>query len=189
MEVFIGTILPFGFNFPPKNWALCAGQTMAISQNAALFSLLGTYYGGNGQTTFQLPDLQGRMPIGMGNGAGLTPRTIGEVSGTENVTLTTGNMPTHSHPTTASAQVQVCGVATAPANAPSGTNNYLGAGGAGPASATIWSNALNTPVAMAGVSTQVDVGVAGGNQPVGVMNPFLAVNFSIALFGIFPSRN
>lgn len=189
MEVFIGTILPFGFNFAPKGWALCAGQLLPISQNTALFSLIGTYYGGDGQSTFALPNLQGRLPMGMGNGPGLSPRVIGEMAGTESVTLTTANMPTHTHPATATVGVQVSGVATSPATAPSTGNSYLGASGTGPASAAIWSTDMNTPVAMGGVSGSVQVGAAGNGIPVETMNPFLALNFSIALNGIFPSRN
>lgn len=189
MEVFMGTILPFGFNFPPRGWALCNGQLMQISQQSALFALLGTLYGGDGASTFGLPNLQGRMPIGMGNGAGLSPRNIGEMAGTESTTLTIANMPMHTHQTTSSMAVQVSTVATAPANAPSATNNYLGASGAGQGNATIWSTAQDSPVNMGGVTGSVTVDAAGGSQPMGMMNPFLALNFSIALTGIFPSRN
>ncbi|WP_199275639.1 phage tail protein, partial [Pseudomonas corrugata] len=88
MEVFIGTIQPFAFNFAPRDWALCNGQTLSLAQYQTLFALIGVTYGGDGQTTFLLPNLQGRMPIGQGNGLGLTPRVIGTVSGTENVTAT-----------------------------------------------------------------------------------------------------
>lgn len=184
MEVFIGTILPFGFNYAPVNWALCQGQIMAISQNSALFALLGTMYGGNGVQTFALPDLQGRMPIGMGNGAGLSPRSQGEIGGTENATLLVNNLPTHTH---ASPAIRLDTVPSSPTNVPSATNNYLGASGGGPGSATIWSNALgDNPVPMAGVDPTV--GATGNNMPVALMNPFLALNFSIALTGIFPSR-
>ncbi len=97
MEVFLGTIFFFGFNFAPRGWSTCEGQLLSISQNSALFSLLGTYYGGNGQTTFALPDLRGRYPMGQGQGPGLTPRTIGEASGRESVQLTLNEMPSHTH--------------------------------------------------------------------------------------------
>jgi microcystin-dependent protein len=190
MEVFIGTIQPFGFNFAPRGWATCQGQLMGIAQNSALFSLLGTTYGGDGQTTFGLPDLQGRMPIGQGNGNGLTPRTIGEISGTENTTLTLNNMPAHSHPVTSTVTVQVAGTPTGADNTPSATNSFLGGSQAGGATAAnIWSTALNGPVTMGGTSSSVTVSLAGGSQPFGLMNPFLALNFCIALEGIFPSRN
>src|SRR5271170_2037339 len=97
VEPFIGEIRYVGFNFAPPGWALCEGQTLSIAQNTALFSLLGTTFGGNGQTTFNLPDMRGRVPVGMGNGVGLTPRNLGETGGVEAVTLTTAQMPRHRH--------------------------------------------------------------------------------------------
>ncbi len=181
-EPFLGEMRMVGFNFAPNGWAFCQGQMMAISQNSALFALLGTMYGGNGQTTFGLPDLRGRSPVGMGQGPGLTQVTQGELSGTENVTLLTTNMPAHNHPTT----VQVAGTATSPINTPSATNSVLGASVSnGPGSASIWSTEMSSPVQMSGVQS----GLAGGSQPVGIRNPFLGVNFVIALEGIFPSRS
>src|SRR3712207_3315813 len=96
-EPFIGEIRMVGFNFAPRGWATCDGQLLSIAQNTALFSLLGTTYGGNGQTTFALPDLRGRAALHQGQGPGLTNRVIGEASGTETVTLTTNQMPSHSH--------------------------------------------------------------------------------------------
>ncbi|KJH80208.1 MULTISPECIES: phage tail protein [Pseudomonadaceae] len=182
MEVFIGTIQPFAFNFAPRGWALCNGQTMSIAQNTAMFSLLGTIYGGNGQTTFNLPDLQGRMPIGMGQGPGLPLHNIGEASGSPSTVLTSGQLPTHTH----AVQVQVGGAASNPALAPSATNQFLGASiGGSPAAAAIWSDTLSSPVTMGGAQA----GLAGNSQPVDIMNPYLALNFSIAILGIFPSRN
>jgi microcystin-dependent protein len=180
-EPFLGEIRMVGFNFAPSGWALCQGQLMPITQNTALFSLLGTMYGGNGQTTFGLPDLRSRSPVGMGQGAGLSSITQGESSGTESVTLTTANMPMHTHPTS----VQVAGVATSPVTAPTGTNSVLGASGTGPGSASIWSSEMAAPVQLSGVQS----GVAGGSQPVGTRNPYLGVNFVIALQGIFPTRS
>ena len=97
-EPFLGEIRMVGFNFAPQGWAFCQGQIMSIAQNTALFSLLGTMYGGNGQTTFGLPDLQGRSPVGIGQGPGLSPIVQGEMAGTENVTLLASNMPMHTHP-------------------------------------------------------------------------------------------
>src|SRR5690606_5156315 len=96
-EPFLGEIRMVGFNFAPRGWAFCQGQLLSIAQNSALFSLLGTMYGGNGTTTFALPDLRGRSPVGMGNGPGLTPITQGELAGTENVTLLSTQMPMHTH--------------------------------------------------------------------------------------------
>ncbi|AKJ97827.1 MULTISPECIES: phage tail protein [Pseudomonas] len=195
MEVFMGTIQSFAFNFAPSGWALCNGQTLAISQYQALFSLLGTYYGGNGQTNFMLPNLQGRLPMGQGNGLGLTPRVIGEVSGTENVTATLNNLPTHTHTLTgitAATTVQLANPASNPANAPTPTNSFIGTSGTGPGAANIYSDQVGaTPVPLKGVTTTVSGTVAptGNGLPMAIMNPFLAINFSIALNGLFPSRN
>jgi microcystin-dependent protein len=190
MEVFIGTIQPFGFDFAPRGWATCQGQLMGIAQNSALFSLLGTTYGGDGQTTFGLPDLRGRMPIGAGQGPGLSPYGQGQVGGTESGTLTANNLPAHVHPATATVQVQVAGTPTGADNAPTAANSFLGASPpGGGAAANIWSTALNSPVVMGGTSGTVTVGPSGGSQPFGLMNPYLALNFCIALEGIFPPRN
>ncbi|OPA94819.1 phage tail protein [Pseudomonas fluorescens] len=196
MEVFIGTIQPFAFDFAPRDWALCNGQAMPIAQYQALFSLLGVIYGGNGTTTFLLPNLQGRMPIGQGPGAGLTPRVIGQVSGTESVTATLLNLPTHTHaiaPITVTTSVQLAVPATNPVTLPTATNSFIGASGGGPGSASIYSDQQGaTPVALQGVSNTVGGGAitpTGQGQPLGIMNPFLAINFSIALNGIFPSRS
>ena len=195
MEVFIGTIQPFAFDFAPRDWALCAGQTLPLNQYQALFSLLGTIYGGNGVQNFMLPNLQGRMPIGQGNGAGLTARVIGQFSGTESVTATLINLPTHTHATTplnATTSVQLAITASNPVTTPSATNAFLGASGGGPGSASIYSDQQGaTPVALQGVSTAVTCGAirpAGQGQPMATLNPDLAINFSIALNGIFPSR-
>ncbi|KFX69311.1 tail protein [Pseudomonas taeanensis MS-3] len=182
MEVFIGTIQPFAFSFAPRNWALCNGQIMSIAQNTAMFSLLGTTYGGNGQSTFGLPDLQGRMPIGMGQGPGLPDYTIGEASGSPSTVLTSNQMPSHTH----AVQVQVGGASSNPAVAPSATNQFLGASNSsGPLAAAIWSDELSSPINMGGAQA----GLAGGGQPMDIMNPYLALNFSIAILGLFPSRN
>lgn len=180
-EPFIGEIRMVGFNFAPRGWAFCDGRLLAISQFSALFSLLGTVYGGNGTTTFALPDLRGRAPVGMGTGPGLTPITQGEQAGTENVTLLSTQMPPHNH----AVALQVAGTASNPVNAPTTTNNRLGASGGGPGNATIWSDALTDPVAM----PPIDTTIAGGGQAVPIRNPFMGTNFVIALEGIFPSRN
>ncbi|MCJ8203319.1 tail fiber protein [Pseudomonas sp. RGM2987] len=195
MEVFMGTIQPFAFNFAPSGWALCYGQTLGIAQYQALFSLLGTYYGGNGSTNFMLPNLQGRLPLGQGNGLGLTPRVIGEVSGTENVTATLNNLPNHTHTLTgitANTTLQLANPASNPANTPTATNSFIGTSGTGPGAANIYSDQIGaSPVPLKGVSTTVSGTVAptGNGLPMSVMNPFLAINFSIALNGLFPSRN
>lgn len=182
MEVFIGTIQPFAFNFAPRNWALCNGQIMSIAQNSTMFALLGTTYGGNGQSTFGLPNLQGRMPIGMGQGPGLPDYSIGEAAGSPSTALTSNQMPAHTH----AVQVQVGGTPSNPVVTPSESNQFLAASSpGGPVAAAIWSDALSSPVNMGGVQA----GLAGGNQPMDIMNPYLALNFSIAILGLFPSRN
>lgn len=195
MEVFMGTIQSFAFNFAPNGWALCNGQTLGISQYQALFSLLGTYYGGNGTTNFMLPNLQGRLPLGQGNGLGLTPRVIGEVSGTENVTATINNLPNHTHTlagVSASTTLQLANPASNPVNTPTATNSFIGTSGTGPGSAAIYSDQIGaSPVPLQGVTTTVNgtISPAGNGLPMTVMNPFLAINFSVALNGLFPSRN
>ncbi len=177
-EPFLGEIRMVGFNYAPSGWAFCQGQLMPIAQNSALFALLGVTYGGDGVSTFGLPDFRGRSPVGMGTGLGLSPITQGELSGTENTTLLQTQMPMHTH------VVSVAAVATEPVNTPSATNNVLGASGAGQGNATIWSTAMTNPVAL----SPAMVGAAGGNQPVPIRNPFIGTNFIIALEGVFPSR-
>ena len=180
-EPFIGEIKILGFNFAPRGYAFCQGQLLPISQNTALFSLLGTMYGGNGTNNFALPDLQGRMPIGQGQGPGLPTYAMGEKSGTTNVTLLTPNMPAHNHAATG---INVRIPVTAASEESNATNNYIGNATAdtfGPqASAT---NSLGAPVVSGSTA------IAGGSQPFSVQNPYLAMNYSIALIGIFPSRN
>ena len=178
-EPYMGEIKMVGFNFAPVGWALCAAQILPIAQNTALFSLLGTTYGGNGQATFGLPDLRGRTAIGAGQGPGLSDIVLGEVSGAEQVTLTSQQMPIHNHP------LMLAGAATNPVTAPTATNNFLGASGGGPGSASIWSTALETPIPL----TPQQNTTAGGSQPVGIRSPYLGVNFVIALTGIFPTRS
>lgn len=195
MEVFIGTIQSFAFSFAPSNWALCNGQTLSLSQYQTLFALIGVTYGGNGQTTFMLPNLQGRLPLGQGNGLGLTQRVIGEISGTENVTATLNNLPNHTHALTgitASTTLQLANPASNPVNTPTATNSFIGTSGTGPGAANIYSDQIGaSPVSLQGVTTTVNgtVSPTGGGMPMAIMNPFLAINFSIALQGYFPSRN
>lgn len=167
----------FGFNFPPQGWAFCQGQLLSISQNTALFALLGTTYGGNGQTTFGLPDLRGRSPIGIGQGPGLSPIQQGEVSGAENVTLLTTNMPAHTHTATVNVPVTTANAST---EEPAG-NIFAGQGN------NFFAAANTANGSMGGVTATV--APAGNNQPIGIRNPYLGLNFSIALQGIFPSRN
>jgi microcystin-dependent protein len=177
-DYFLGEIRMFGGNFAIKNWATCDGQLMSIAQNSALFSLLGTTYGGNGIQTFALPDLRGRIPIGQGQGAGLSPRSIGEVSGFEQVSVLLNQMPMHIHSFSATADdATVSNVgATVLTGKPTVANARLYAvPGAGP----------TTPVALAATV----VAFAGGSQPHTNLMPSLCITFIIALQGIFPSRN
>ncbi|AXQ29313.1 phage tail protein [Solimonas sp. K1W22B-7] len=189
-EPFLGMISIFGFNFAPRGWAFCNGQILPIAQSTALFSLLGTTYGGNGQTTYALPNLQGRMPMHFGNGPGLSSRNLGEMGGTESTTLTQAQMPSHSHTATVTVTASLYGE-TATASALNPLNNML-------ASPAVGNHIYAPPVAadnklMAADSIKASgtatIGLAGGNQPFGIMPPFLALNFCIALEGIFPSRN
>ncbi|CDF84450.1 hypothetical protein PKB_3103 [Pseudomonas knackmussii B13] len=182
MEVFIGTIIPFGFNFAPRGWATCSGQLLPISQYSAVFALLGTMYGGNGQTNFGLPDLRGRTPLSYGQGLGLSNYELGQVGGTESVTLLSSNLPPHS----LNVNVQLATTASSPASVPSSANSYLGASGGGQGTATIYSDAQGAnPVTLKGASATF----TGGGVPVSIQSPFLALNFCICLEGIFPSRD
>lgn len=168
---YIGLICMFGFNFPPRGWALCNGQLLSIAQNTALFSLLGTFYGGNGQTTFGLPDFRGRFPMNWGQGPGLSNRVIGEQDGVEAVTLQANQMPAHTH------ALQVT-------SNPGTTDDPSGRVLARPAS-SIPQYAATPTDNMAATS----IGLAGGSLPHNNMPPFLAVTFAIALQGIYPARD
>jgi microcystin-dependent protein len=160
-EPFLGEIRMFGGNFAPAGWQMCNGQTLAISQNTALFSILGTTYGGNGTTTFALPNLQGRFPMHFGGSF-----VLGEQSGSAEVTLLESNLAEHTHGVVANS-----GLATT--DAPS---TAVAAGG-------------GTYAASGDGTSMAPTGVAGGNVPFSVQNPYLCVSFIIALVGIFPSRN
>lgn len=186
MEGTIGEIRMFAGTFAPRNWAFCAGQLMSISQNTALFSILGTTYGGNGQTTFALPDLRGRAPIGAGQGPGLSNISLGEVSGTETVTLLTTQMPAHTHTATLTGTVSL-GCVDDNGNTDSPGGNRLAIA---PAGTQVYSNAAaDAAMAASNISGTVTIGIAGNSQPVPIRNPYLGMNYIICLFGIFPSRN
>lgn len=170
-EPFVGEIRMFAGNFAPRGWAFCDGQLLAVSQNDALFSLLGTIYGGDGRTTFGLPDLRGRVPIHAGTGPGLTNRRLGAKGGQEHVTLTASQMPSHSH-------------------AVRGTNNTG-------ESSTAINNvpAQSTTIELYAPATAPDINMAaqavpnvGGSQSHNNLMPTICINFIIALFGIYPSR-
>lgn len=172
-QPFLGEIKMFAGNFAPLHWAFCSGQIMSIAQNSALFALLGTTYGGNGQSTFALPDLRGRVPIHMGTGPFGTQYVEGEVSGTESVTLTAADTPTHTHP----AQVAAIGTTDTPVNGYPATDP---AGNVAQFKANTSANANMNPAA---------ISTAGGSQPHANIQPSLAVSYIIALAGVFPTRN
>lgn len=179
MEPLLGTIIMFAGNFAPRGWALCQGQLLAISSNTALFSILGTTYGGDGRTTFGLPDLRGRAPVQQGSGPGLSNRTLGQRGGVEQVTLSQAQLPVHSHAATATQNV-VAGAGDS--NAPSGRIP------AGLVRETAYSS-LAADAQLSAGSVDVTVQNAGSGQAVDTLSPYLAINFIIALQGIFPSRN
>jgi microcystin-dependent protein len=209
MEVFIGTIMPVGFNYAPSGWALCNGQLLSISQYSALFALLGTTYGGNGQTTFGLPDLRGRVIVGsqMGQaGPGLQPVQPGEMAGTNNAainatgqasfTLSVNNLPAHAHAanTTLQASTGTTGLST---NATAGAS--ISSTPTGPAGAQMYLPSATPPVgpvALGGVSTTVQntgngqavVAPVATQATTSVMQPYTGINYIIALEGIFPPR-
>lgn len=186
-EPFIGEIRSFGFNFCPRNWAALNGQLLDINSNTALFSLLGTIYGGDGRTTFALPELRGRIPVGNGSGPGLTPRTEGARSGTNTEITQISNMPSHTHQPTGTLSAQLVASSEAPTtNDPNG--NYLPT-----SSGNFYSTSAGTIQNMAVGSVSVDISAehvanTGGGQPVNNVAPTLVTNYCIALFGIFPSR-
>ena len=171
----IGSIVMFAGNFAPKGYALCQGQLLAIAQNSALFSILGTTYGGDGRVTFALPDLRSRGPVGNGNGPGLTPITLGEQSGTQSVSLLTANLPAHNHTVGCDNTAQT---STAPSGLIPGVSDDR------TTTLPIYSgNAINAQM------NPAMCGPAGGNQPFNNSDPYLGLNFIICTQGIFPSRN
>ena len=176
MEPFIGQVMMFGGNFAPRGWAFCDGQLLSIQGNEALFSILGTTYGGDGRTNFGLPDLRGRAPVHAGGGAGpgLTPRRLGDRGGAESVTLTSAEMPAHSH------DVNCAGV-----QGTQGTpvGNFLAGDRDG--ADDVYHDALSNPARM-NSNALSSVGSGGAHEN---MAPFLAINYVIALQGIYPSRS
>ncbi len=171
---FVAEIRIFAFNFAPRGWAACDGQILPISQNTALFSLLGTTYGGDGKTTFALPNLQDSAPLQPGQGAGLSQHFLGETGGEQNVTLLQTEMPAHAH----------------------GAQGVAGAGGQSPSPTTTWAEANQRGISVYTASGAQNVSMSplavannGGGQPHNNMMPYLTVNFCIALQGIYPARN
>lgn len=209
---YIGQIQTFGFDFAPRGWALCKGQIMSIAQNTALFSLIGTMYGGDGSQTFALPNLQGRVAIGQGQSPNTGQYPIGATGGTSNVTILTTNMPQHTHAATftpgggggggiTSSLMASNKAATQSVPGTAGANAfaapcYVGAdrsvvpslGYVADAEPTVPLAGLTVTAAPGGSGT-VTVQPAGGTQPLSIQNPYVTVNYSIALQGIFPTRN
>lgn len=181
LDPFVAEICMFPFNFPPKGWAWCDGQILPISQNTALFSLLGTVYGGDGKSTFALPDLQGRCPIHPGQGAGLSLRDLGEASGSEMVTLIESEIPSHTHSMSATS------IRTGDAPAAT-TASAIGAYPATTATALYSSTASGTDMAPLHIDLQSHTNPQGGGSPHNNMQPYITVNFCIALQGVFPQR-
>ena len=172
MDSFIGSIMLFAGNFAPRGWAFCQGQLLPINQNQALFAILGTTYGGDGRTTFALPDLRGRTPTGAGQGPGLSPVNLGQMAGSASVTLQQSNLPAHSHP--------LYSGGSANAFAPAGNLS---------AEESNQQTQVYASGAPAGQMSAQAIGSAGGNQPISVMQPYLGMNYIICLQGIFPSQS
>jgi microcystin-dependent protein len=180
-QPFVGAIFAHAGNFAPYGWKLCQGQLLSIAENDVLFNLIGTTYGGDGVQTFALPDLRGRIPVGQGQGTGLTNYVIGQLSGTESVAVTTSQMPSHTH------AWNVCNVAgntLIPTTASFVAGTYSGSGGTSTA-ATFYGSPATSGITLA-PST---VGTAGSSIPVSIVQPILVTNYIIAMFGLFPSRN
>jgi len=167
-EAYIGELRCFGFNFAPNGWAQCNGQLLSISQNTALFSLLGTYYGGNGQTTFGLPDLRGRSAVGVGQGPGLSPYDQGQQGGVESVTLTSQQVAPHTHPVAGAIDATNKNPQNALPGFTASESSYSGT-----AAVTMAANMIGPNI---------------GGQPHENRPPYLALNWCIALEGIFPPR-
>jgi microcystin-dependent protein len=187
-EPFIGQIILAGFNFAPQGWAKCDGQLLPIAQNDALFNLIGTTYGGDGETTFALPDLRSRIPIGPGQGTGLQSYVLADAGGSENTTLTTNQLPAHNHVVTHTLKLTLrCKAGAGDSASP--VNNLVAAdskGGSGFSNGLADSNMHPGAITSAGAVTAA---ITGGNQPHNNMQPFVGVNFCIALEGIFPNQS
>lgn len=188
-EFYLGQIIQFGGNFAISGTAMCNGQLIPISQNTALFSLLGTFYGGNGTSTFALPDLRGRSMIHQGQGAGLSQYVVGQQGGTENVTLLSNNMPSHTHTITSSFSASSTVKATEQipgAGAVLGHSVDVAVGGTSHP-AIYCPSGTATDAALGGLN--VSAGISGNSLPFQILNPYLTITCLIMLAGIFPSRN
>lgn len=182
MEGYLAEIRMFAGNFNPRGWLFCQGQILSIAQNTAVFALVGTIYGGNGQTTFAVPDFRGRVDVGTGTGAGLPPVDLGQVAGSNQATLTLAQMPAHTHTVSGSAS-RACKSGAGNSDSPVGNIP------ASSASDEIYAAPAGGNGSMAPVSFSGTTSVAGSGQPFSVMQPYLGMNFIFCIEGIFPSRN
>ncbi|HEX3918317.1 MAG TPA: tail fiber protein [Caulobacteraceae bacterium] len=193
-DFYLGQIIHGAWNFAPRGTAMCAAQLLPISQNTALFSLLGTNYGGNGTTNFQLPDLRGRAAVNAGQGPGLSNYNVGQIGGNENATLTISNMPTHTHTFSSTSTFSASGAQPhASANVPA-TGSVLGhsvdiAPNPTSAPAIYCPSGTATPIALGGLNVAGTNSNAGGSQAFSILNPYLAITIVIALTGIYPTRS
>lgn len=209
-EPYVGTVCTFGFNYCPTGYEVADGHLLQVTQNQVLFALIGNVYGGDGRTTFAVPDLRGRSAVGTGTGAGFPTVILGQKIGAASTTLTSNQMPAHTHaanftpsgassPVSVSVTLQAASVAGADnSTTPSTTTPYLSASGVGQGAASIWNKALTTPVNVGGVSATtsgggstggtVTVGIAGGNQPFSIQSPALGLTTCIASQGVWPQR-
>lgn len=193
MDAFIGTIIGWAPNFAPKGWAFCQGQILSISQNTAMFSLLGTTYGGNGTTSFGLPNLGGRLPVGAGQSGGTSLYRLGEISGTETVTLTVAEMPSHTHSGVGLSVTLGASTSAATTSAP-GADAILAAPNGQdqdgiPVTVRSYAPSSTQNTTLHGGAVSGMVSPAGGNMPISIVQPFLAINFVICMFGLYPPRD
>lgn len=179
MEGYIGVVTTVAYDFAPKNWASCNGQLLSIAQNQALFAILGTTFGGNGVNTFALPNMQSRTALGTGQGSGLNNVTLGELGGSENVSLTINNLPSHVH--NGPVQFRMHG-SNSGATEPTPDGTFINGFTNG------FSN-TSPNVQMLAPAYTATIGVAGSSQPVEILSPYLVLNYVICMYGIFPSRN
>jgi len=182
MEGTLSTISLFAGNFAPKNWAYCAGQIVAIQSNTALFSLLGTTYGGDGRTTFGLPDLRSRTAIGAGSGAGLSQYVIGEMTGTENNSVLSMNLPPHNH-------MPAVITASLPVNNDVANTDSPDGAFPGPAPTQIYAGSAGTNQSSGSYHVVSAIVIAGQGTPMNNLQPYLGMNYIICMYGIFPYRN
>ncbi|KAB2918587.1 MAG: phage tail protein [Bacteroidetes bacterium] len=189
MEGTMAEIRLFAGNFSPKSWGYCNGQLLSIAQNTALFSLLGTTYGGDGRVTFALPDFRGRHPLSSGQGPGLPNYPLGLATGTQSTSLTLGNLPPHSHSVTGTPSVTIkmpCNISDGSGTEPEGQYPATPAGGA-----TMYSPAADSTLATINLNpvSNLIASVAGASMPIPLGSPYLGINYIICMYGIYPSRD